>query len=516
MLETKIQESCGVVGVIAPRGADAAPIAAKLGAELQHRGQEGAGMVTKSLGGEFHSHRGGKRFGLVFGSSRVLSRHNLNGEIALAHTRYRTTGPAEDHLYAQPMVVSFESQTLAGGHNGNIANADEFVSEIYLSGGRLTTKESQRQEKYPFPVSDSEVIYTRIAMASGDSWPEKIANGVKGLEGAFSLVIATDQDELIALRDPWAIRPLSFGRIDGHFVVASETFVLDKFGAVDQTEVGKGEMWIFRSEEDPQRQVFDNTHPQKYCDFEDWYFSWPSSRRAGVEVTQIREVCGEVLAEEELRSGRLVNANLVTCVPDTGRSGAGPFAEKLGLPYRDRIYKERYDDKGIRSFIGSSEILRVSILEDKYLISRSLEGQIVYILDDTAVRLKTIEILNRALKDQVGVRETHWRFLAPKFVRPCRLGVNIHDREELGATVMENGLWVVKDNRQIAAELEADSVAFLTLTGRERVRRKFGESIENFCGYCHGDNGPDFDMSKYDRNLRFESRGLVARDLIVV
>src|SRR3989344_4498235 len=436
---------------------------------------------------------------MPFSSDRTLRKRHLGGEISLAHTRYRTTGPANDIDYTQPMLVEENGRTMMGGHNGNIANAESLKGELLSHGVKLKTSNEQ------YPVSDSEVLFHRIARAPGGNWGEKVARGLEGVEGSYCLTIATDNDELIAGRDPWGIRPLSFGRLDGHWIVASETSVLYKIRAIDQREVDKGQMWIFRSGKEPESFYFDSSKKKQYCDFEDWYFSWPSSRRNNIETNLIREESGRQLALEEIKLGRLINADLVTCVPDTGRSSAVPFAEKLGIPYRDRIFKERYDDKGVRSFIGSNDLLRTSILEDKYLLSQDLRGRVVYIVDDTGIRLKTTEILNRALRQQTGVKEIHWRFAAPKFVRPCFLGVNINQREELGAVEFIGGRGVIKEDCEIAKSIGADSVAFLSVQGKNRVREVFGEDPNDFCGYCHGENGPSFGMSKYDQGLLLES-----------
>lgn len=500
----EFHENCGVAGVIAPEGKNAALIAAKLGAELQHRGQEGGGIATKGFYGEFNVFRSGKRFGLAFPSNDVLKRYGLKGEIALAHTRYRTTGPANDELYSQPMLIRYNHRTLIGGHNGNLTNTENLLEELHSKGIYLTTEGGVDSKGFRYPVSDSEVLFNRIITSPGASWPERITRALEGIEGAFSLTLATDNNELIALRDPWGIRPLSFGRLNGYWIVSSETSVLDKLGAVDQTEVDKGQMWIFKKGEEPNLFVYNDTKPRKYCDFEDWYFSWPSSRRRNVEVELIREAAGTHLAKDEIRYKRQIAADLITSVPDTGRSSAIPFAESLRLPYRERIFKERYDEKGVRSFLGSSDLLRINILEDKYLLSKSLKDQVIIIVDDTAIRFITMRILIHALKRQVGVREVHLRFSAPKFLRPCFLGVNINKREELGAVEFKNGAWRKKPDKQIAEEIDADSVAFLSMDGRKNVCEQFGENIDHFCGYCHGCTGPDFDMSKYDRGLLLE------------
>ncbi len=485
---------------MAPKGKNASTIAAKIGLEVQHRGQEGGGMATQTLDGVVHLHKKAERFGKIFRNTNVLERHSLKGELAIIQTRYRTTGPADDPEFAQPMLIQVGDRHLIGAHNGNIANAEELYDEQRSRGIKLRTQGIDR------PVSDSEVLFSRIANAPGADSVERMIRGLEKVEGSFSIVTVTSDNEMIAARDPWGIRPLNFGRLNGHWVVASETNALDKIGAVEQREIEKGEMWRFRQGKDPEGTIYDSTRPKKFCDLEDWYFLWPSSQRNGIEASEVREVAGTVLADEELWFGRKRDVDLVTCVPDTGRSSAVPFAETLNLPYRDRIFKERYDDKGQRSFIASNDVLRVRILEDKYIISKSLAGKKIYLLDDTAIRLRTMEVLIKALKEQIKVDEVHLRLPAPKFKRPCVLGTNINDRRELGAIEFKNGVWVEKSDEQIADEFGADSVAFLTMHGRDRVREKFGENPRDFCGYCHGDDGPDFDMTRYDPEVLLEGQ----------
>lgn len=511
MSPVELGEKCGIAGVITQPGENAANVVVVVAKQLQHRGQEGGGVGVKRLQGDFQLYREGRRFGQIFSSPEILSNNGLNGEIALGHTRYRTRGPANLTCYAQPMRIHEQQGSLLGAHNGNIANAEELLGELRSKGIRLDTENQVDDLNNLLPISDSEILFRRIASSPGMDWTEKIARGLSGVEGSFSLLLATDRDEMIALRDPWGVRPLSFGRLNGYFVVASETHVLDMIGAVDQTEVGKGEMWVFRSKKDPERVIYDDSKPWKRCDFEDWYFAWPSSRRNGIEASAIREACGYQLAKEELSLGRLVNADMVVCAPDTARSGATFFAEGTDTPYRERIYKSRYDGEGNRSFIGSSEAMRRLLIDKKYHYDSQLAGQVIYLTDDTGVRLLTTGIMDRALKERAGVKEVHVRLLAPKFIRPCFLGTNINVRDELGVMELRDGVWVVKSDEQIAREIGADSVAFLSMDGRRRVRERFGERAEDFCGYCHGDCGPDFNFSRYDPALALERSLVVQR-----
>lgn len=496
-----LAEKCGVAAVIAPPNSDAAPIVTKMGQSLEHRGQEGSGVGIKIMGGVFRHHRAGESFNDTFKTPAVLKKYGLRGEIALAHTRYRTLGPHDDLLYAQPMLVGAGERVLMGAHNGQLINYQELYESLCSQGAKLETADGG------YPVSDSEVLFQMIVRSPGADWPEKVARTMEIAKGACSVVLATDRDQVIAFKDPWGIRPLSFGRVNGHFAVASETSVLRKIGVIDQVEIERGEMWVFEPGKDPQRIVYDSSQQSQNCNFEDYYFSWPTSLRHGVPVHVIREAFGTQLGKEEIESGRLAEgADMVSCMPDTGRSGAIPFARTIGLPFQEIIFKERYGNRGIRSFIGSSPLLRNQIIDDKYDYSDIIRGKIVYVGDDSGVRLATWGYAVRALKQRYGAREVHLRSFAPKFIRPCYLGVNINQREELGALQQRDGFWVVKPNEQIAQELNADSVAFLSLNGFKEVMRSFGVNPDHFCGYCHGEEGPPLDWEKYDPDSKLEGK----------
>lgn len=505
-------EKCGVAGVIAPRGKDAIPTVAFVGTRLQHRGQEGGGIGVKQLQGGFEIYKACERFGLVFPSVSGLEhirseKPGFTGEIAVCQTRYRTTGPADLLCYAQPILVKEDGKSLMGAHNGNIANYSELFDDLKSHNIILDTEGNCDAIGKPLPPSDSEILFRKIASASGSDWAERIARGVEGARGSFSLVLATDQNEMFAVRDPFGIRPISFGKLDGYFIIASETHVLDMIGAVDQTEVLKGEMWRFRPEKDPEKIIYDNSKPWKRCDFEDWYFSWPSSRRNGITKSAVRRSCGYQLGLEEKWLRRKVSADVVVCVPDSARVGAMSFAHEVNVPYEELIYKERYDDKGNRTFIGSNEDLRLEMLEKKFYVDDGVAGKVVYVIDDTGVRLTTQRIIAPALRRK-GAKEVHARLLAPKFVRPCFLGTNINQREELKAVEIIDKFWQIKNDETLARETGLDSIAFLTMNGRDRVRKQLGEDTNDFCGYCHGDKGP-FNSTYYDPDILHENYQLV-------
>lgn len=502
MSSSECIEKCGIGAGIASDLTDITPLVKEMGMELIHRGQEGGGLASKQTGRDPVVYRDSRRFDVIVSEPNFLEKHDLSGNLALLHTRYRTTGPVHK-CYAQPMDVSDGTRRLIAGTNGNIANFHELHQQMLAQGVRFDTDGIYDWDGKLAPPSDSEVLFRRFLKAEGGSWAEKIANGSQGVEGSYSVVAATDQDELIALRDPWGIRPLSFGRINDHFLVASETVALDKINARGITEIKKGEMWVFRHSGEPERIVYAPGYKSSYCDFEDWYFSHPTSYRNGIEVADIRKACAEQLAQEEIDNNRVPKGvDYIIYIPDTSRSGANPYGHKLGITVEEKIFKERYGERDIRSFLGSSDLLRKGIIDAKFTYSPSLRGKKVYVIDDTGVRLTTTRIINRKLRE-LGVDQIHNRFLAPKFVRPCMLGTCINEREELGAVEKRGGLWFIKSDEQIAQEIYGDSVAFLSMQGRRQVRERFGERIEDFCGYCHGDQGP-FDFSEYDPDVYLE------------
>lgn len=497
-------EKCGIGAGIAPKSVDVVDITSRIAMELIHRGQEEGGMSAQWGNNLPVVYRASKRFDIMVSETDFAKNHDLFGDIALAHTRYRTTGPVSQ-CYAQPMGIIEDQNRLNAATNGNIANFEDLYWELKSQGVRFDTENQYDEDGRLAHPSDSEIFFRKLAKAEGGSWAEKIINGTKGVEGSYSVVAATDEGELIALRDPWGIRPLSFGRINGHYIVASETMALDKLNAKEITEIAKGEMWIFNHKDDPKRIRYSENQRSAFCDFEDYYFSHPASIRNGIEIAEIRKACGRQLAIEEIAKNRVPKGvEQVIYAPDTSRSGASPFGFKLGLPVEEKIFKERYGERGVRSFIGSSDVLRRGIIDAKFVYSTTLKGKNIYVLDDTGVRLTTAKLIFRKLKE-LGVAEIHARFLAPKFVRPCFLGTNINKREELGAVEKRGGNWYIKSDAQIASELGVESVAFLSMEGRRAVRESFGESVDDFCGYCHGEPGPNMNFGKYDPD-KFKER----------
>ncbi len=510
-----INHNCGIGAVLAPQGSEAVKLAIEIGRIVENRGQLGAGISTIDRFGNINLFKDGVRFSQQFSDTFDPDSHGLRGELALIHTRYSTVGHAKHKTYAQPFRINVYGYEFVIAHNGQIVNRNHQVKEIHKADIRLQT------DNPDFPPSDSEAFGTWIAMAKGSNIIDKFVNGVKGVEGSFSVVIATAQQELLAARDPWGIRPLFWGRVNDSYTVASEDTALKSIGASEITEIEKGELWLFRHGHLPYSMIYDDTRRRSWCDFEDEYLMRPSSSRNGINAGNIRAGYGIELAREELREGRLEDVDFVVGIPETAVDGAKAFAEYLGKEYRQLITRkpEGRGLKGLtytRSFMAATDNERRDIIRRKFDFSPELAGTKIYLPDDMMVRSNTLSVVGDILRDEIGVLETHARSLTSKTVRPCFLGINMSTREELMAIEFVNGKWVIKSDEKIAAELGFDSMAFLSPAGRRRVRESFGEKPEHFCGYCRGEEGPDFDMSNYDHEQLLEDFDLVGRKILAV
>src|SRR5580704_2711349 len=311
----KFRDECGVVAIHTHPEAEKL---AYLGLHaLQHRGQESAGIVT-SDGERLRQH---KSMGLVADifSEEVLA--SLRGRLAIGHTRYSTAGDSA-LLNAQPIMVQSNKGTIAIAHNGNLVNALEIRRKLEGQGSIFQTN------------SDTEVIVHLIALSREQTLPEAIADALRRVEGAFSLVVMSP-DRIIAARDPRGFRPLAMGRIPAltgqkqdTIVFASETCAFDLIGATYEREVKPGEL-IVVGPEGVSSSFYTTAAPQSSCIFEHVYFSRPDSMVFGRAVQTSREELGRQLARE---AG--VEADLVVPVPDSGVTAAVGYAAESGIPFR--------------------------------------------------------------------------------------------------------------------------------------------------------------------------------------
>jgi amidophosphoribosyltransferase len=440
------EEACGVFGIYS-REHDVARISFFGLYALQHRGQESAGIAT-SDGDRIAVHA---RMGLV---AQVFDEEHLSrlkGHIAIGHTRYSTMGSSRV-CNAQPILIDGPAGQIALAHNGNLVNAGHLRAELERDGFPLET------------TTDSEVIGALIVNADGETWADRIAAVMPRLVGAYSLTIAT-REELIAVRDPMAVRPLAIGRKGGGWIVSSESCALDTVGAQRIREVEPGEIVTFGPNGVSSR-IGQPSPRRATCVFEFIYFARPDSVIDGKLVYQVRQELGRQLAREHP-----AEADLVIAVPDSATPAAIGYAEQSGLPYREGLIKSRYIH---RTFIQPEQGLRQAGVDLKFNpLPEIIAGKRVVVVDDSIVRGTTTGQLVRLLRERGGAREVHVRIHCPPFVNPCYLGIDVARRGELIAARMSVD--------EIRRHIGADTLGYL---GVEGLLRALGLPERNYCRAC--------------------------------
>jgi amidophosphoribosyltransferase len=431
---------------------------------LQHRGQESAGIAV-SDNGRLTTLRDMGLVTQVFDEQKL---RGLHGELAIGHTRYSTTGSSQ-WWNAQPLVQHGNARTIALGHNGNVTNASELREELAAEGHRLAT------------TADTEVI---AALIANDSAPldEAVANAMRRLDGAFS-VLALSEGKLVAFRDPRGMRPLSLGRLDGDWVVASETCALDLVGAEVEREVRAGELLLI-DEDIESHQAVPEDDGGALCIFEFFYLARPDSRLSGVEVHGARVRMGERLAQEAP-----VEADLVMPIPDAGTPAAIGFSRALNIPFSEGLIKNRYVG---RTFIEPDQGLREQGIRLKFNPLAEVSGKRIVAVDDSIVRGNTTRQIVQMLFD-AGAAEVHVRVSAPPVISQCYYGIDFADPDELiaaGKTVDE-----------VRKHIGATSLAYLSLEGLQASTRR---PASQFCRACLTRDYPTA-IPREARKLQFET-----------
>jgi len=431
----QLREACGVVGIIAP-GRDVAGLATIALHALQHRGQEGAGIAV-GAGGSLTVVR---EAGLVDQALTRARTAGLAGDIAVGHVRYCTAGDTRwENL--QPATAPRGAGIVALAHNGNLTNASSLREDL-IHGGYT-----------PTGTADSELAAALIARADG-ALLSATCQALPRLAGAYSLV-ATDGSTLVAARDPWGMRPLELGRLDGGWMVASETCALDAVGATPVRAVAPGSVVRITPEGIATRQVL--TPQSGLCSFEWLYFARPDSRLDGQSVWQVRHAMGAALAAHDTPQ-----ADLVVGLPDSGTPAAIGFAAHSNIPYAEAVVRNRYAG---RSFIAPGR--RDELVRRKFNpLPGVIDGKRLVVVDDSIVRGTTMKQVVMMLRD-AGAQEVHLRICAPPVLWPCLFGVDLPARAELLAAA----------GSDMAAALGADSVVHL---GAEQLEAIIGS------GHCTG------------------------------
>src|SRR5712692_696252 len=449
----KFRDECGVVAIFAHPEAEKL---AYLGLHaLQHRGQESAGIVTSDgLASRVHKAMGSVAD--IF-TEDVLSK--IRGTLAIGHTRYSTAGDSA-LLNAQPILVQSNKGSIAVAHNGNLVNALQVRARLESQGSIFQTN------------SDTEVIVHLIALSKEHTLPEAMADALRRVEGAFSLVMMSP-DRTFAARDPRGFRPLAMGRIpalEGQkqdtIVFASETCAFDLIGATYERDVKPGELVVVGPEGITSR-LYSTAAPQSSCIFEHVYFSRPDSIVFGRAVQTSREELGRQLAREAP-----VEADIVVPVPDSGVSAAMGYAAESGIPFRFGLIRNHYVG---RTFIEPSQSVRDFGVKLKLNPVRSLlEGKRVVLIDDSIVRGTTSRKIVRMIRS-AGATEVHLRISCPPTVSPCYYGVDTPSKKQLIAAN--------KSVEEIREFIGADSLAYLSLEG---MKKACGDGEKTtYCTACY-------------------------------
>ena len=429
----KLKEECGVFGI--SNSNDAAALTALGLHALQHRGQEGCGIVSFD-GEKYHSE---KRFGLVgdnFNKEKVLK--NLLGKYAIGHNRYSTTG--ENTLRnIQPFFADTNAGGIGVAHNGNLTNSVTLRNKLVEDGAIFYT------------TSDTETIVQLIAKSKRNKTVDKVIDAIFQIQGGYALVMLT-QSTLIGVRDPYGIRPLIIGKIKDSYVLASETCALDIIGAKYVRDVENGEIVLIENNELKSFKPFP-ARKVRPCVFEYIYFARPDSLLDGKSAYEHRKNLGIELAKENK-----IDADIVVPVPDSGNAAALGFAQHLKINFELGLIRNHYVG---RTFIEPSQKIRSLGVKLKLNANQStIKDKRIILIDDSLVRGTTSHKIVKMLYD-AGAKEVHVKIACPEIRYPDFYGVDTPTKKEL--------LAANKTNEEICEYIGAKSLDFLSLEGLYRA-----------------------------------------------
>ena len=441
VIDDHFHDQCGVVAVY--NHPEAATLAYLALHALQHRGQESAGIVT-SDGKQLHKVGAMGLVGDIF-TEEAISR--LPGRIAIGHNRYSTAGGSVA-ANIQPFMVNYGLGQMALGHNGQLVNGQQIRESLEAYGSIFQS------------TSDTEVVIHLIAQSLEGRFTARIVQALRQVRGAYALVLM-DEESIVVARDPWGLRPLVMGEVDGATVFASETCALDLIDAQLIREVEPGEMIVV------DRDGIHSSFPvpveeRRSCIFELLYFARPDSHIFGVCINGVRKRFGAQLAREAP-----VAADMVVPVPDSGVPAAFGYASESGIPLEPALVRNHYVG---RTFIEPAQSIRNFGVRLKLNPVRgSIAGKRVILIDDSIVRGTTSRKIVKMVRD-AGATEVHLRISAPPTTHPCHYGIDTPTREELIASAR-----TVEEIRDYTG---ADSLAYLSHDGMLAAAARPG------AGYC--------------------------------
>ncbi len=447
-LEDKPREACGVFGI--HRHPEAARLTYFGLYALQHRGQESAGIAVVRDGHiDFR-----KGMGLVADVFDDRTLAMLDGKYsAIGHVRYSTTGDSI-LVNAQPFVVNHKGKSYGVAHNGNLVNAHTLKLELEEDGSIFQT------------TMDSEVFLHLFVKNLRHGFEDALVKAVTRLQGAWSMVLLTSRGEVVGIKDPNGFRPLCLGRLNGHYVLASETCALDLLEAEFVRELEPGEIVIISDE--GVRSLFPHAATRRsFCIFEFIYFARPDSTIYGKNVYLMRKAHGRQLAIEAP-----VEADLVMPFPDSGNYAALGYAEQSGIPFEMGMIRNHYVG---RTFIQPTQSMRDFGVRMKLNpVKELLKGKDIIIIEDSIIRGTTAKTRIRALRE-LGVKKIHMRISCPPHRYPCHYGIDFPTTGELVAAS--------KTIPELEAFLGLDSLHYLSLDGL--LKSSGVASPENyFCKAC--------------------------------
>lgn len=447
-----LNEECGVFGIWGhPNAAELTYMALH---SLQHRGQEGAGIVCSDEKNIY----GTRGMGLLPEAISEMKLESLSSfHHAIGHVRYATTG-ASELSNVQPFIFKHSKGDIGLAHNGNLTNAEQIKLALESEGAIFQTS------------SDSEVLGHLLLKAKSDNKLNNLKASLNQIKGAFSFLVL-HPEKLFVARDSHGVRPLMLGKVDGAYCVASETCAFTAVGAEYIRDIEPGEV-LTLSHDGLAEDVYTTNTQSSMCSMEYVYFARPDSEFRKHSLYEIRKALGRKLYEE-----MNIEADVVIGVPDSSLQAAKGFSLASGIPNEQGLLKNRYVG---RTFISPDQKMRERAVRMKHSPIRDvIEGKRVVVIDDSIVRGTTSKFIVKTLK-QAGAKEVHMAISSPPLIHPCYYGIDVSTHAELIAAN--------KSVAEIEAELEVDSLTYLSVDGMHEVFRSFDSKGE--CNACFTGNYP--------------------------
>ena len=475
-MDQSLREACGIVGVYnVPNAAEAIYLGLHA---LQHRGQESAGIVVCN-GHTMHSRKGMGLLSRVFGPQDLA---HLRGHTGVGHVRYSTTGASKPQN-TQPLVLDYSAGLVAVAHNGNLINARVLRRECEARGSIFQTS------------TDSEVIVHLMAQPDHADRPDSLAHCLRRhVRGAYALLVQRT-DRIVAARDPQGFRPLSLGRLEGGYMVASETCAFDQAGAEFLREVEPGELvTIDETGLHSERFVPEREVRPAMCIFEFIYFARPDSVLLGESVHTVRKRLGVQLAREHP-----ADADVVVAVPDSGNSAAIGYAQESGLPYDRGLIRNHYVGRTFLNPVPGERSRQARLKHN--VVQDVVRGKRVVLVDDSLIRGTTLQSLVQFVR-AAGATQVHLRISCPPNRYACYYGIDFPTREELIAAH--------RSREEIEALLSLDSLRYLSLEGLQAAAPGAG----GFCTACFGGDYPVPPADLMEDKHRLEAHGAVTEETV--